>query len=105
MKQPAQRFFTQEKAVIEIYGHGGSYAADMVNISQTGASFVLSNQSFAPNKGDLINIKVHLQELHRTRFVDAEVVWTNGTELGVAFVPKDQIVEKMLQRAPSLVRN
>lgn len=96
----SKRFITKQNATIEFYGLNASMDALMVNLSQTGAAFLLSNHSFSPNKGDLLNITVKLDTLARTRNVDAEIVWIKGTEIGVCFIPKDEVVERMLNRGP-----
>lgn len=98
----AKRFSTKEAATLSIYGTSAHLDANMTNLSQTGALFTLQNLKFKPTKGDLLNITVELKELAKKHTVDAEVIWVNGSEIGVCFVHKDAVVEKMLLRGPRL---
>ena len=50
-------------------------------------------------KGDLINITVQLDSISKTHNVDAEVVWTSGSGMGVCFVKKEQVVERIFMRS------
>lgn len=98
----AKRFYTKESATLSVYGTSASLDANMINLSETGALFTLRNLRFKPHKGDLLNITVELKELSKKHSVDGEVIWVNGQEIGVCFVPKDAVVEKMLVRGPRI---
>ncbi|MFP5520162.1 MAG: PilZ domain-containing protein [Bdellovibrionia bacterium] len=98
----AKRFVTNEKATIEIYGINASIHARMINLSTTGAAFRFLAEKFIPNKGDLLNIRVTLPAIAKVRVLDAEVVWINGPQIGVCFINKDEVVEKMMSRGPRL---
>ncbi len=94
----AKRYATQELARIEVYGHNSFMTARMKNLSSTGAFFEISQASFLPKAGDLINVTVRLNTLAKERHVSAEVVWTKGLGLGVCFVSKEEALEKMFLR-------
>ena len=70
----AKRYATQELARIEVYGHNSFMTARMKNLSSTGAFFEISQASFLPKAGDLINVTVRLNTLAKERHVSAEVV-------------------------------
>lgn len=95
----AKRFRTKEKAQIEVYGHVGTLTAQLRNISQTGAFLEVSQGDYVPQKGDLLNLTVQLDSLKRTHNVAAEVIWSKGLGLGICFIQKDQILERMMAKA------
>ncbi|MFM6930470.1 MAG: PilZ domain-containing protein [Bdellovibrio sp.] len=99
MSQTSKRFKTKEKALIEVYGHIGTLAASLRNLSQTGACLEVSHGDYIPKKGDLLNLTVELKSLHRTHNMAAEVIWSKGMGLGICFIGKDEILERMMAKA------
>ena len=100
-KTAAKRYRTKEMAHIEVYGHIGILIAKLRNISQTGAFLEVSQGDYVPQKGDLLNLTVKLDTVERTHNVAAEVVWSKGLGLGICFIHKDQILERMMAKTGS----
>lgn len=98
----AKRFQTKETAHIEVYGHIGTLGAQMRNISQTGAFLEVSDGDYIPQKGDLLNLTVILDSLSKTYNLTAEVIWSEGAGLGVCFINKDQVLERMMAKAGAI---
>lgn len=101
MSKRSERFKTSEIAQVEVYGHVGIMVADLCNLSQTGAFLKLRKQGFMPQKGDLVNITVNLSSLNRIHNIDGEVIWTHDLGLGISFINKDDVLERMLAKASS----
>ncbi len=95
----AKRFETKEKAFIEVYGHIGVLGAHLRNLSETGAFLEVSHGDYVPQKGDLLNLTVQLDSLKKTHNVSAEVVWAEGMGLGICFINKDEVLERMMAKA------
>ncbi len=95
----AERYPTQEVADIEIYGNTKKLRAVMKNLSKTGAGLEVVGKDLPIKKGDLINITIQLSSLAKTHNVDAEVVWSDGLALGVSFVSKDEVVQRIFMRS------
>lgn len=95
----AKRFQTNETAHIEIYGHLGVLEANLRNLSKTGAHLEVTTGKYTPKKGDLLNMTVKLGSLRRTHNVAAEVVWSDGVGLGICFINKDQVLERMMAKS------
>ncbi|MEN0059247.1 MAG: PilZ domain-containing protein [Bdellovibrio sp.] len=99
----AVRFPTKETAHIEVYGHMGSLMVHLRNLSRTGACLEVSNKGdYVPQKGDLLNMTVRLSSLQRTHHVTAEVVWTQGMGLGICFIDKGEVLERMMAKSSSI---
>jgi hypothetical protein len=102
-KKPAQRFDTREEAQIEIYGQVGILPATLLNLSETGALVKLDNKSIPESgqveAGDILSLTVYLDELAKTHYLSAEVVWTKGFSVGINFINKDEILERMMAKA------
>ncbi len=94
----ALRFDTKEIAHIEVYGrHHGKMVAKLKNISSSGAFFELSQSEYVPRRGDMLCVTVHLGSLKKSHTIHAQVVWGRGLGFGAQFVPKEELVTKMLQ--------
>lgn len=98
MSEAAKRFKTQEVAQIEVYGHIGILSANLRNISQTGAFLEVRKGTYVPQKGDLLNMTVSLAAIQRTHNVAAEVIWSSGLGLGICFINKDEVLERMMAK-------
>ncbi|MGE5086456.1 MAG: PilZ domain-containing protein [Bacillota bacterium] len=99
MSETSKRYKTKEKALIEVYGHIGTLAASLRNLSKTGAFLEVSDGDYIPQKGDLLNLTVELTSLQRIHNVAAEVIWSKGMGLGICFIGKDEILERMMAKA------
>ncbi|WP_295899058.1 PilZ domain-containing protein [uncultured Bdellovibrio sp.] len=97
----AKRYKTKETAQVEVYGHIGILVANLKNLSQTGAFLEVSQGDYVPQKGDLLNLTVNLTSLRRTHNVAAEVVWSKGLGLGICFIGKEQVLERMMAKGTS----
>jgi hypothetical protein len=98
------RYETQETAQIEVYGRQhGKMQARLKNISSSGAFFELSQSEYVPQRGDMLCVTVHLDSLKRSHVLHAEVVWGQGLGFGAQFVPKEELVSKMLQQSSSKI--
>lgn len=102
MDRSAKRFKTKEKAQLEVYGHVGVLQAALGNISTTGAYLELSQGDYIPRKGDLISMTVPLETLKKSHHIAAEVIWCDGPALGVCFIQRDEILERMMAKASSI---
>lgn len=98
MSASAKRYQTKEVAQVEVYGHIGILTANLKNISQTGAFLEVRQGGYVPQKGDLLNMTVILEALQRTHNVAAEVVWSRGLGLGICFINKDEVLERMMAK-------
>lgn len=94
-QQVARRFVTQELAHIEIYGKNGRIMTKMSNLSTTGAFFEVISPNFTVRKGDIARVTINLKSLNRTHQVDCEVVWSKGLGVGVSFLKRDELQEKL----------
>ncbi|MGZ3781193.1 MAG: PilZ domain-containing protein [Pseudobdellovibrionaceae bacterium] len=102
MSASAKRYNTNEIAQIEVYGHVGTMFASLKNISQTGAFLeVQEGSTYVPQKGDLLNMTVTLNSLQRTHNVAAEVIWCNGVGVGICFINKEEVLERMMAKGSS----
>lgn len=97
--RPAKRFPTKEPAQIEVYGRFGKIYCKMGNLSTGGAFFEIISSNFMPRQGDLVRITVHLKQLNRVHSVDAEVIWCKGLGMGLMFIKKDKLFEKLSTRS------
>lgn len=98
----AERYPTQEIADIEIYGDVTKLRAVMRNLSSTGAGLEILGSSIRFQKGDLLNITVELDSIEKTHNVDAEIVWTNGQGMGVCFMKKDEVVQRIFLQSDKI---
>ncbi len=91
----SQRYTTQELAHIEIYGKTGRILSKMGNLSRSGALFEVMNANGSFKKGDLARVTVRLKSLNKIHVVDCEVVWSKGPSVGVQFLNKDELQDKL----------
>lgn len=94
-----QRFPTKEHAQFEVYGKAGTVHCRLANLSATGALLEIITAKNKPQQGDIIRISVNLRQINKTHALDAEIVWCKEKGLGIAFLKKDQIYEKLAHRA------
>ncbi|OFZ31554.1 MAG: hypothetical protein A2622_02935 [Bdellovibrionales bacterium RIFCSPHIGHO2_01_FULL_40_29] len=95
---PPKRYQTKEHAQIEVYGRMGKIYCRLTNLSTTGAFLEIINSKYMPKQGDLIHVSVILRQLNKTHTLDAEIIWCKGLGLGISFVRKEQLFEKLTAR-------
>ncbi len=95
---PARRYNTKEMAQIEVYGRMGKVFCKLGNLSESGAFLEIINSSYVPRSGDLVRITVLLRQINKTHIVDAEIIWARGLGLGINFLRKKTLVEKLSGR-------
>lgn len=95
---PSTRYTTKEMAQIEVYGRMGKVFCKMANLSQSGAFLEIINSNYMPRKGDLVRITILLRQINKTHVVDAEIVWSRGLGLGISFLKKTDLVERLSGR-------
>lgn len=95
---PPKRFTTRESAHIEVYGRFGKIYCQMGNLSSTGAFFEIISSNFMPRQGDLVRVTVQLKQLNREYTMDAEIIWRKNLGMGLMFLKKDQLFEKLTSR-------
>lgn len=98
---PSKRYTTKEPAQIEVYGRFGKIYCKMGNLSKSGAFFEIISSNFMPREGDLVRVTIHLKQLNRVHSVDGEVVWCKGLGMGLMFIKKDRLFEKLSSRPSS----
>lgn len=98
MAPVTQRYVTNEKANIEVYGRRSNVDATLKNLSQTGACLTWAQEGVRLETGDLICITVVLGDLKKSHKVNAEVVWRREKETGINFIPKEALVEKFVTK-------
>lgn len=94
-----KRFYTQEFAHVQVYGRMGNLVSKMKNLSSTGAFLELSQGEYVPQKGDILRVTVHLSTIGKSRAFDAEVIWNKGLGFGLHFIRKEDLIDKMMNRA------
>jgi hypothetical protein len=95
---PSHRYKTKEMAQIEVYGRMGKIFCKMSNLSQSGAFLEIINSNFLPKSGDLVRMTILLKQLNKTHIIDAEIIWSRGLGLGLSFLKKPDLVEKLSTR-------
>jgi hypothetical protein len=98
MDMSAQRFFTKEKASLEVYGKAGTIIASVKNLSLSGACLEWTQEDVGLQKGDVVRMTVFLKALNRRHNMSAEVVWRDGKKTGVNFIRPDQVLDKMVEK-------
>lgn len=93
--EASRRHTTQELAHIEIYGQAGRILSKMGNLSRSGALFEVMNANSSFKKGDLARVTVRLKSLNKIHVVDCEIVWSKGPSVGVQFLNKDELQDKL----------
>ncbi len=94
-----RRFNTKEIAQLEVYGRMGKVTCKMANLSQSGAFLEIINSTYLPKKGDLVRVTILLRQINKTHVVDAEIIWCRGLGLGLNFLKKNNLLEKLSSRS------
>lgn len=98
-----KRFLTKENAQLEVYGKMGKVYCRMANLSMTGAFLEIINARSTPRVGELVRITVLLRQVNKTHSLDAEIIWCKGLGLGISFIKKDVLFQKLSSRPTSAV--
>lgn len=93
----AQRFPTEEAARIEIYGKKHVVYCRMHNLSLTGAYFEIVSSNYTPKVGEFIRITITLKKIKSSRTLNAEVIWSKGHGMGVAFIKQKDLIGKFFR--------
>lgn len=103
-QQVFRRYRTNISATLETFISGDKFITHMFNLSRGGAYFELPKK---PNVGigDLLRLKVHLNDMERDHNVHGRVIWTThkghaagGYGLGIKFMKSTDIYRKLLDR-------
>ena len=97
-----KRYLTKEHAQIEVYGRTGKIFCRLVNLSASGAFLEIINSKYTPHQGDVIRVTVTLRQLNKFHHLDAQIVWCKGVGLGICFLKKNEIYEKLASRAAAI---
>ncbi|MBX9836799.1 MAG: PilZ domain-containing protein [Silvanigrellaceae bacterium] len=81
-----------------MYGRFGKIYCKMGNLSKKGAFFEIISSNFMPRQGDLIRITIQLKKVNKVYNIDSEVVWCKGLGMGVMFIKKEDLFEKLSSR-------
>ena len=98
-----KRFLTKESAQLEVYGKMGKVYCRMTNLSVTGAFLEILNARTTPKVGELVRITILLRQVNKTHTLDAEIIWCKGLGLGVSFIKKEELFQKLSTRPTSAV--
>lgn len=103
-QQMHRRFRTKQNAVVETYISGEVINSLMFNLSVGGAYFEFNSKSKV-SVGDLVRLKVQLDDVSKEHCVNARVVWTTrkgtngaGNGFGVRFVKGHDIYRQLIDK-------
>lgn len=103
-QQMHRRFKTQQNAVLETYLSGEVLTSQMFNLS-VGGAYIEFNGKPRLGVGELVRLKVHLDDLSREHCVNARIVWTSrkglnggGSGIGVRFIKGDDIYRQLMDK-------
>lgn len=103
-QQIFRRYRTNIAATLETFISGDSFHTHMFNLSRGGAYFELSEKPTV-SVGDLLRMKVHLEDMDREHHVHGRIVWVTqkghaagGYGLGVKFIYGSDIYRSLLEK-------
>lgn len=103
-QQRFKRFPTQQTATMETFMSGETLPSQIYNLSMGGAYCELFGRCNV-SVGDLVKLKVHLEDLGRQHVMNAKVVWmtrngpcTGGQGVGMKFVKYDDIYRQLMEK-------
>lgn len=103
-QQMFRRFKTNQTSMVETYLSGEALNGQMFNLSVGGAYFEFPKK---PNlvTGDLVRLKVNLEDISREYAVHARVIWTThkgaysgGPGCGMKFVKGQEIYKQLMEK-------
>lgn len=101
-QQVHRRFLTNQKTVIETFSKGQSLESNMLNLSKGGAYFEFGQEALL-DVGELVRMKVSLEDVEREYSMNARVVWTSKHDsesfcAGVQFVKNADIYRELMDK-------
>ena len=103
-QQMHRRFRTQQNTVLETYLTGEVISSQMFNLSVGGAYFEFTGKPRVA-VGDLVRLKVNLNDVSREHCVNARVIWTTrkglnggGPGAGVRFIKGHDIYRQLMDK-------
>ncbi|MGZ3723037.1 MAG: PilZ domain-containing protein [Bdellovibrionales bacterium] len=103
-QQVFRRYKTNLEATLETFITGDKFETHMFNLSKGGAYFELPKKPGVAI-GDLLRLKVHLQDVERDHHIHGRVVWTThkghaagGYGVGVKFMKTTDIYRNLLDK-------
>ena len=94
----AQRYFTREKASVEIYGRSGNSIAFVRDVSVTGACLEWAQDQIELKEGDLDRLTIILKAVNRKHNLNGEVIWKQGKRSGINFIKSEEVLERLVDR-------
>ncbi len=103
-QQRHKRFNTQQSALLETFMSGESLPSQIYNLSVGGAYCEFFGKSNVA-VGDLVKLKVQLDDVGRYHVINAKIVWitrngsrTGGPGAGMKFVKYDDIYRQLMEK-------
>lgn len=103
-QQMHKRFATQQNAVIEPYNTSDVINSQMFNLSVSGAYCEFANKARLAI-GDLVKVRINLDDIARERSVNARVIWTTrkptsgtGSGIGLRFVKSNDVYQQIMDK-------
>lgn len=97
-----RRYYTNQKAEVAMLGLAEEVSTRVFNMSKGGAYFE-SSQISGCKVGDVVSLRIHLQEVSREYNISGKVVWTTprgiwtgGYGVGVEFIQADHLKQAMV---------
>lgn len=104
-QQIHRRYRTQIKAKMETFINGESFETYLFNLSKGGAYCEFAGASNILGIGDLVRLKVNLEDVQRDYNLTARVVWTTrkgsysgGHGAGLRFVKNNEVYRHLLEK-------
>lgn len=104
-QQMHRRFRTQQKAQIETFLNGEVFETQMYNLSRGGAYCEFPELPRALGIGEIVRLKVRIDECEKSYTMNARVVWTtrkgaySGVPgIGVKFVKQSDVYRHLLEK-------
>lgn len=98
-----RRFYTNQKALIQIPVSGDSFLGQIFNLSKGGAYVEIKDGSFSA--GDILRLTVPLDKVAKSYTLDAEVMWYSNKgfwqgqpAIGVRFIKSEDIYRNLLDK-------
>ncbi len=103
-QQRYKRYLTREKAQLETYLSGKAWSTNLYNLSEGGAYCEFESKPQLET-GDLVRLKIHLDNVEKQHSINAKVVWTakkghiNGAPaVGMMFVKSSEIYQHLMEK-------
>lgn len=104
-QQMFPRFRTNQEVELESFASGARFTTHMFNLSKGGAYCEFAETPNDLTVGDLVRLKINLEDINRDYSVNARIVWTTrkgnysgGHGAGVKFVKSQDIYSQLLEK-------